>query len=73
MPVVCPTAPAAGNVLAQWGDILVASAPELAGHVQAVAFDPDTGRLDVVPAAPAYGTKLRWSTPKRPRRGCSLG
>ncbi|GAA2616089.1 hypothetical protein GCM10010304_81950 [Streptomyces roseoviolaceus] len=32
--------------------------------VQAVAFDADTGRLDVAPAAPAYGTKLRWSGPK---------
>ncbi|AQW46646.1 hypothetical protein [Streptomyces violaceusniger] len=27
-------------------------------------FDADTGRLDVVPDAPAYGTKLRWSAPK---------
>ncbi|MFE6625205.1 DUF721 domain-containing protein [Streptomyces sp. NPDC008086] len=41
-----------------------ATAPELAGHARAVAFDADTGRLDVVPDAPAYGTKLRWSTPK---------
>ncbi|MDO0909319.1 hypothetical protein QQM39_00035 [Streptomyces sp. DT2A-34] len=37
------------------------AAPELAGHVQAVGFDGDTGHLDVVPEAPAYGTKLRWS------------
>ncbi|MDW8478405.1 DciA family protein [Streptomyces scabiei] len=58
-------APAAGgSVLARFGDILAAAAPELAGHVQAVAFDADTGRLDVAPEAPAYGTKLRWSTPK---------
>lgn len=58
-------APAAGgSLLAQFGDILAAAAPELAGHVQAVAFDADTGRLDVAPEAPAYGTKLRWSTPK---------
>ncbi|MEV0982359.1 hypothetical protein [Streptomyces sp. NPDC049915] len=55
-------APAAGgSVLAQFDDILAAAAPELAGHVQAVAFDADTGRLDV---APAYGTQLRWSAPK---------
>ncbi|GAA0895894.1 MULTISPECIES: hypothetical protein [Streptomyces violaceusniger group] len=27
-------------------------------------FDADTGRLDVVPDAPACGTKLRWSAPK---------
>ncbi|MCC9707293.1 DciA family protein [Streptomyces sp. MNU76] len=58
-------APAAGgSVLAQFDDILAAAVPELAGHVQAVGFDADTGRLDVVPEAPAYGTKLRWSAPK---------
>ncbi|MGW7425802.1 DUF721 domain-containing protein [Streptomyces sp. NPDC054813] len=58
-------APAAGgSLLAQFGDILAAAAPELAGHVQAVAFDADIGRLDVAPEAPAYGTKLRWSAPK---------
>ncbi|QNT98381.1 hypothetical protein HEP81_08153 (plasmid) [Streptomyces griseofuscus] len=58
-------APAAGgSVLAQFDDILAAAAPELAGHVQAVKFDADTGRLDVAPDAPAYGTKLRWSAPK---------
>lgn len=38
--------------------------PELAGRVQAVAFDAETGRLDVVPDAPAVGTQLRWSAPK---------
>ncbi|MDX3232536.1 DciA family protein [Streptomyces sp. ME19-01-6] len=58
-------APAAGgSVLARWESILTAAAPELGGHVEAVKFDADTGRLDVVPAAPAYGTKLRWSAPK---------
>ncbi|MEU9413244.1 DUF721 domain-containing protein [Streptomyces sp. NPDC048281] len=55
---------AGGSVLGEFGDILDAAAPELAGHVQAVAFDADTGRLDVAPEAPAYGTKLRWSAPK---------
>ncbi|MEI7029291.1 DUF721 domain-containing protein, partial [Streptomyces pratensis] len=35
-----------------------------AGRVQAVAFDADTGRLDIVPDAPACGTQLRWSAPK---------
>ncbi|KUN75363.1 DciA family protein [Streptomyces griseoruber] len=58
------TPAAGGSVLARFGDILAAAAPELAGHVQAVAFDADTGRLDVAPEAPAYGTKLRWSAPK---------
>ncbi|MFB6977516.1 hypothetical protein [Streptomyces scopuliridis] len=38
--------------------------PELVGRAQAVAFDADTGRLDVVPDAPACGTKLRWSMRK---------
>ncbi|GHE24345.1 DciA family protein [Streptomyces capillispiralis] len=58
-------APAAGgSVLAQFDDILAAAAPELAGHVQAVGFDADTGRLDVASDAPAYGTKLRWIAPK---------
>ncbi|MFL9658712.1 DUF721 domain-containing protein [Streptomyces sp. PB17] len=53
-----------GSVLAQFDDILAATAPELAGHVQAVGFDADTGRLDVAPDAPAYGTQLRWKAPK---------
>uniref|UniRef100_UPI003F4994DB hypothetical protein n=1 Tax=Streptomyces achromogenes TaxID=67255 RepID=UPI003F4994DB len=57
-------APAAGgSALAQFDDILAAAAPELAGHVQAVKFDADTGRLDVAPDAPAYATQLRWSAP----------
>ncbi|MGW2183951.1 DUF721 domain-containing protein [Streptomyces sp. NPDC001732] len=58
-------APAAGgSVLAQFDTILAAAAPELAGHVTAVRFDAGTGRLDVAPEAPAYGTKLRWIAPK---------
>ncbi|MFE9700537.1 DciA family protein [Streptomyces sp. NPDC006270] len=58
-------APAAGgSVLADFDTILAAVVPELAGRVQAVAFDADTGRLDVVPDAPAARTKLRWSAPK---------
>ncbi|MGA5498749.1 DUF721 domain-containing protein [Streptomyces cinereoruber] len=58
-------APAAGgSILAQWDTILTAAAPELAGHVRAVAVDEESGRLDVVPDAPAYGTKVRWIAPK---------
>ncbi|MER6103720.1 DUF721 domain-containing protein [Streptomyces sp. NPDC001832] len=53
-----------GSVLAQFDAILAAAVPELAGRVRAVAFDADTGRLDVVPDAPACGTKLRWSAPR---------
>ncbi|WP_225804904.1 hypothetical protein [Streptomyces sp. NK15101] len=43
---------------------MAAAAPELAGHVRAVAFVDESGRLDVAPDAPAYGTKARWITPK---------
>ncbi|MFJ2444093.1 hypothetical protein ACIOWG_27430 [Streptomyces sp. NPDC087658] len=58
-------APAAGgSVLADFDAILAAAVPELAGRARGVAFDADTGRLDVVPDAPACGTKLRWSAPK---------
>lgn len=58
-------APAAGgSVLAAFDTILAAVVPELAGRVQAVAFDAEPGRLDVVPDAPAVGTQLRWSAPK---------
>ncbi|MFK0182164.1 DUF721 domain-containing protein [Streptomyces xanthochromogenes] len=58
-------APAAGgSVLADFAAILAAAMPELAGRVRAVAFDADTGRLDVVPETPAAGTTLRWSAPK---------
>ncbi|MEV6810432.1 DUF721 domain-containing protein [Streptomyces sp. NPDC051132] len=53
-----------GSVLAQFDDILAAAAPDLAGQVQAVGFAADTGRLDVAPDAPAYGTQLHWSAPK---------
>ncbi|MFC8270373.1 DciA family protein [Streptomyces cinereoruber] len=58
-------APAAGgNVLAQWDTILTTAAPELARHVRAVTYDEESGRLDVVPDAPAYATQARWITPK---------
>ncbi|MFF9425595.1 DciA family protein [Streptomyces sp. NPDC014746] len=58
-------APAAsGSVLAQWEAILAAAAPELAGHVKATGFDEESGRLDVAPDAPAYGTKVRWIAPR---------
>ncbi|GAA1234144.1 hypothetical protein GCM10009665_25510 [Kitasatospora nipponensis] len=44
-----------GSVLADWPTI----APELAGHVQAVAFTAATGQLDLRPASPAWATQLR--------------
>ena len=40
---------AGGSVRTQWEHILAAAAAELARHAQAVRFDADTGRLDVVP------------------------
>ncbi|MEU3205869.1 DUF721 domain-containing protein [Streptomyces cyaneofuscatus] len=55
---------AGGSFLADFDTILVAVVPELAGRVQAVAFDAETGCLDVTPDLPAAGTQLRWSAPK---------
>ncbi|MFF6931376.1 DUF721 domain-containing protein [Streptomyces californicus] len=53
-------APAAGgNVLADFDTILAAVVPELAGRVTALAFDAETGRLDVVPDLPAAAMQLR--------------
>ncbi|WP_432095636.1 hypothetical protein [Streptomyces sp. bgisy100] len=50
-------APAAGgSILAQFDEVLAAAAPGLAGRVRAAAFDAGTGRLDLIPDAPAYGT-----------------
>lgn len=55
--------PAAGASLRQrWAAI----APDLAGHVAAVGFDPDSGRLTVCPVSSA------WATPPRKRREWSL-
>ncbi|XMN11217.1 DUF721 domain-containing protein [Streptomyces griseobrunneus] len=65
-------APAAGgSVLADFDTILAAVVPELAGRVKAVAFDAETGRLDVAPDLPAAGTQLRWSAPKLVERTVS--
>ncbi|MFG2979188.1 hypothetical protein ACGFYY_40165 [Streptomyces sp. NPDC048331] len=58
------TTVADGGVLAEFDAVLAAAVPELAGRVNATAFDVDSGRLDVVPDAPACGTQLRWSAPK---------
>lgn len=46
---------AGGGVLADWPTI----APELAAHVTAVAHDAESGRLDLLPASPAWATQLR--------------
>ncbi|MER0443188.1 DciA family protein [Streptomyces sp. Edi4] len=48
--------PAAGATLRErWAAI----APDLAGHVAAVAYDPDSGRLTVCPDSTAWATKAR--------------
>ncbi|MGI5532485.1 DciA family protein [Streptomyces syringium] len=48
--------PAAGATLRErWAAI----APELAGHVAAVAYDPDSGQLTVCPESSAWATQTR--------------
>lgn len=46
---------AGGGVLDRWDQI----APDLAQNIQAVAFDPDRGQLDLRPASNAHATHLR--------------
>ncbi|MFI9311484.1 DciA family protein [Streptomyces triculaminicus] len=48
-----------GSILDCWPDIAATIAPQLPHHVAAVAFHPETGRLDLRPDSPAYGTQLR--------------
>ncbi|MEU9212733.1 DUF721 domain-containing protein [Streptomyces sp. NPDC048415] len=48
--------PAAGaSPLDRWAAI----APDLAGHVAAVGYDPESGRLTVYPESTSWATKLR--------------
>ncbi|MGW5852616.1 DUF721 domain-containing protein [Streptomyces sp. NPDC055254] len=52
----CLDAPGAGASLCErWAAI----APDLAGHVIAVGFDPESGRLTMCPASSAWATKAR--------------
>ncbi|MGW6016028.1 DciA family protein [Streptomyces sp. NPDC055210] len=50
---------AGGTVLDRWPDIAAAVSPRLPDHVQAVAFHPESGQLDLRPDSPAYATQLR--------------
>ncbi|MCQ8772076.1 DciA family protein [Streptomyces telluris] len=50
---------AGGSVLDQWPAITATVSPNLAAHVQAVAFHTGSGQLDLRPDTPAYGTQLR--------------
>jgi hypothetical protein len=53
---------AGGSVLDCWPDIAAVISPRLSEHVQAVAFHPETGQLDLRPDSPAYATQLRLIT-----------
>ncbi|WP_439681470.1 DciA family protein [Embleya sp. MST-111070] len=54
----------AANVRALWPAI----EPDLAVHVSAVGFDPETGQLDLLPDSSAYETHLRLTAPTLVRR-----
>ncbi|MEU6009551.1 DciA family protein [Streptomyces sp. NPDC047453] len=53
---------AGGSVLDRWPDIAAAVSSRLPEHVQAVAFHPESGQLDLRPDSPAYATQLRLIT-----------
>ncbi|WP_031045523.1 DciA family protein [Streptomyces sp. NRRL F-5650] len=53
---------AGGSVLDRWTDIAAAVSSRLPEHVQAVAFHPASGQLDLRPDSPAYATQLRLIT-----------
>lgn len=53
---------AGGSVLDQWPDTAAAVTPQLPHHVEAVAFHPETGQLDLRPDSPGYATQLRLIT-----------
>lgn len=53
---------AGGSVLDQWPAIAATVSSRLPDHVQAVAFHPETGQLDLRPDSPAYATQLRLIT-----------
>ncbi|MGA5873935.1 DciA family protein [Streptomyces cinereoruber] len=55
---------AGGSILDRWPDIATTIAPRLATHTTAVAYDPETGQLDLMPDSPAYATQLRLMTPR---------
>lgn len=53
---------AGGSILDRWPDIAAAVSSRLPEHVQAVAFHPASGQLDLRPDSPAYATQLRLIT-----------
>ncbi|WP_051848616.1 MULTISPECIES: DciA family protein [unclassified Streptomyces] len=44
-----------GDLLEQWPDLC----PQYVGHIEPAHYDPQTRRLDLRPASPAYATQLR--------------
>jgi predicted nucleic acid-binding Zn ribbon protein len=50
-----------GSVLEEWPSI---AGDDLAAHVRAVHFDPDTRTLDLRPDSPAYRTQIRLLAPR---------
>lgn len=52
---------AGGNVLEHWDEIASPdfAGPDFAQHVRAVAFDADSGRLDLLPDSTAWATQAR--------------
>ncbi|MFE5549227.1 DciA family protein [Streptomyces sp. NPDC056534] len=48
-----------GTIVDQWPAIAAALSPNLAAHVQAVAFHAETGQLDLRPDSSSYATQLR--------------
>ncbi|WP_432128042.1 DciA family protein [Streptomyces sp. bgisy082] len=55
---------AGGSILDRWPDIATTIAPRLAAHTTALAYDSETGQLDLMPDSPAYATQLRLMTPR---------
>ncbi|WP_042370520.1 DciA family protein [Streptacidiphilus neutrinimicus] len=55
---------AGGTVVDAWPRI----APDLADHVTAVGYDPDSGTLDLRPTSPAWATRLRLGSAELLRR-----
>lgn len=45
----------AGSITDRWAELC----PELVGHVEPIAYDPERGRLDLRPATHAYAAHLR--------------
>ncbi|WP_306471873.1 hypothetical protein [Streptomyces sp. st140] len=54
------------SVLADFDTIFMAVVPELAGRIQAVAFDAESGSLNAVPGGQQTGARRERPRPARP-------